>query len=131
MRPLAAALCLCLAAPAIAETPMTAAEFEAYVLGRTLTYSNNGAAYGAEQYLPNRKVIWTFLDGDCVEGRWYEREDLICFTYAFEIEPQCWSFWVENGGLAARFENDPAQTALYEISQGDGALRCDGPGVGV
>ncbi len=120
-----------LAAPAAAQTPMSATEFEAYVLGRTLYYSNQGTAYGAEQYLPNRQVIWTFLDGECAEGIWYEKDDLICFVYAFDIEPQCWSFWEADGSLAARFENDPAETELYEVSKSSEPLRCDGPDVGV
>ncbi|MDH3264128.1 MAG: hypothetical protein OEM24_09030 [Paracoccaceae bacterium] len=127
------ALGLALAAGAAgAETPMTATEFEAYVNGRTIHYAGQGQeAYGAEQYLPNRRVIWTFLDGECVEGLWYEEGGLICFVYELDLMPQCWSFWRSGGGITARFENEPAATALYELSQTDEPLICQGPDLGV
>ena len=67
-----------------------------------LSYSSQGRSYGAEQYLPGRRVIWTFLDGECQEGSWYEEAGLICFVYENNFEPQCWSFWERGGGLAAR-----------------------------
>lgn len=133
MRPALTALCLAVAAgAAAAETPMTAAEFEAYVTGRTVYYASRGeAAYGAEQYLPDRRVIWTFLDGECAEGFWYEEDGLICFVYELDLVPQCWSFWRLDGGITARFENDPAATALYELSQSDEPLICQGSDLGV
>jgi hypothetical protein len=113
-----------------AEERLTASEFEAYVTGRTLYYSSGTGEYGAEQYLPGRRVIWTFLDGECSEGRWYEEDGLICFVYDFDLTPQCWSFWRESGRIAARFENDPALTELYELRQSDKPLLCYGPEVG-
>jgi hypothetical protein len=136
MRPAFTALCVALAlaphATGAAETRMTAAEFDAYVTGRTLYYATQGQeAYGAEQYLPGRKVIWTFLDGDCAEGLWYEEDGLICFIYDLDLVPQCWSFWSTGTGITAHFENDPAATALYELKQSDEPLICRGPGVGV
>ncbi len=115
-----------------AEPAMSAAEFEAYVTGRTLTYaSDGGGPYGAEQYLPNRRVIWTFLDGECQEGIWYEDAGQICFLYDFAPEPQCWTFWEGGAGLIARFENDPEARELYEVRQSAEPLRCLGPEVGV
>jgi hypothetical protein len=121
------------AAPAAtrAEAPMTVAEFEAYVTGRTLYYSTGGQDYGAEQYLPGRRVVWTFLDGECAEGFWYEEAGLICFLYELDLAPQCWSFFERAGGLAARFENNPAATELYEVRQSDEPLICQGPELGV
>lgn len=119
------------AAPAEAQTAMSAAEFEAYVQGKTLYYSSQGSDYGAEQYLPGRRVIWTFLDGECADGFWYQKEELICFIYELDLSPQCWSFWKDGGGLAARFENDPEAPELYEARQSSEPLNCPGPGVGV
>lgn len=116
--------------PAPAETPMSAAEFDAYVTGKTLYYSSRGTAYGAEQYLPGRRVVWTFLDGECQEGVWYEQGEMICFRYDAHIDPQCWTFWEGASGLAARFENDPDATELYEVSQSPDPLFCPGPDVG-
>ena len=77
-----------------AETPMSAADFEARVTGKTLTYSNEGVAYGAEEYLSDRRVRWSFLDGECQEGRWYVAGDQICFVYDDIPDPQCWRFYV-------------------------------------
>lgn len=116
-----------------AEQRLSAAEFEAYVTGRTLYYSTAGQeAYGAEEYRPGRRVIWTFLDGDCVEGFWYERDEgLICFVYEAAIETQCWSFWRGGKGISARFENDPGAMGLFELRQSEKPLTCRGPEVGV
>lgn len=112
------------------DAPLTADEFEAYVTGRTLYYSSQGTAYGAEQYLEGRRVIWSFLDGECQQGFWYEEGEQICFLYESDLAPQCWTFWKDGTGLAARFENDPSATELYEVGQSDKPLVCPGPDVG-
>ena len=119
-----------LALPAAAAEPMSAAEFEAYVTGRTLTYNSGGTPYGAEQYLKNRRVRWAFLGDDCVEGEWFESGGMICFVYENNIDPQCWSFEKGLSGLIARFRNDPEATQLYEARQTDEPLLCLGPKVG-
>lgn len=124
-------LWLVLAAPAPALAAMGAAEFDDYTSGKTFYYGSGGQAYGAEEYLPDRKVIWTFLDGECQRGEWYESDGLICFVYEIEPEPQCWSFTRAAGGLIARFENDPDQTELYEVRRSREPLLCPGPDVGV
>lgn len=131
---LRAFLLLCLttgAGPATAEPLMTAAEFDAYTRGQTFYYAKDGIPYGAEEYLPGRRVRWTFLDGDCQSGEWYEQGGLICFVYENQPEPQCWSFVQAAGGLIARFRNDPALTELYEVSKSPEPLECPGPRVGV
>ncbi|WP_212524448.1 hypothetical protein [Actibacterium sp. MT2.3-13A] len=120
------------ASPALAAEPMSAEEFERYTTGKTLYYGTPGAPYGAEQYLPGRRVIWTFLDGACQEGVWYESEGLICFAYdTLPGGPQCWSFYATPGGMTALFENDPGETELIETEQGHDPLLCPGPDVGV
>lgn len=123
-------LALC-ALPATAYAQMTAAEFDAYTQGKTLYYGDGTEPYGAEIYLPNRRVRWSFLDGDCKEGEWYEADGMICFTYDDRPEPQCWSFEQGPRGLTARFENDPAITPLYEATESTEELLCLGPKVGV
>lgn len=110
---------------------MSAAEFDAYTRGKTFYYGSMGEPYGAEEYLPNRRVRWTFLDGKCQDGVWYEEDGLICFVYENQPDPQCWSFERQGGGLIARFENDPLQTELYEVRRTDEPLQCLGPEVGV
>ncbi len=117
--------------PAHAETPMTAAEFDAYVTGKTLTYSVDGAVYGAEQYLPGRRVVWAFKDDQCSDGVWYEEANLICFAYESGIAPQCWNFYLGSSGLRAEFIGDDAASALSEVAQSPTPLICAGPDVGV
>lgn len=129
MRALFALLTL-FATPVLAE-PMSAADFEAYVTGKTLFYGRDGRAYGAEIYHPNRRVTWSFLDGECREGYWYEAGENICFVYEDRLDPQCWSFEQGPSGLIARFESDPAATELYEAEDTDEELVCLGPKVGV
>lgn len=131
MKTIALILCAICALPAFAQSNLSAAEFDAYTPGKTLYYGNGAEPYGAEIYLPNRRVRWSFLDGECKEGQWYEQGELICFTYDDRPEPQCWSFQLGPRGLIARFENDPAITPLYEANESTEELLCLGPKIGV
>ena len=137
-RAVPAALLLALAtlAPAAparaqAQTPLTPEEFEAHTEGRTLTFSANGTAYGVEQYSPGRRVRWSFIDGECREGRWYPQDDQICFVYEDGTGPQCWLFYGGTGGLRARVAGDAEGLVLYETRASDDPLICPGPKVGV
>ena len=116
---------------AAAQSPMSGAEFDGYTRGKTLFYGFDGQVYGVERYLPNRRVIWSFLDGDCKEGIWYERADQICFLYDDRPDPQCWVFTRSSGGLIAQFEGDPTTTELYEATDIGEEMLCLGPEVGV
>jgi len=111
--------------------PMTAAEFEAYVTGKTLFYGQAGQAYGAEIYHVDRKVTWSFLDGICKEGYWYEDAPQICFVYDHRPDPQCWTFELSGTKLIARFENEPTSTPLYEAQDIGQEMVCLGPKIGV
>lgn len=119
------------ATQSLAETPMTAAEFEAYSTGKTLTYSVDGQVYGAEQYLADRRVIWAFKGNTCVDGVWYEEAGLICFAYENDANPQCWIFYAGATGLRAEFTGDAAGSPLSEVDQSPLPLNCAGPDVGV
>ena len=128
------ALVLALSATAAwSDTPMSGAEFDAYTAGKTLTYFESGYAYGTERYKANRKVTWAFDGDDCQDGEWYEPEPgLICFIYEDGINgPQCWNFFRSEGGLRAKFANDPDGRELYETRPNTKPLLCLGPDVGV
>ncbi|MFN3724338.1 MAG: hypothetical protein ACK4VZ_14965 [Paracoccaceae bacterium] len=129
------ALCLMLAPAMICAAeppvPMTGAEFETYTTGKTLTFSQRGAVYGAEQYLPGRKVRWAFKDDICREGVWYEEAGLICFAYAYDPTPQCWNFWRQDGRLTGLYIGDGSGSELSEVAQSPDPLACAGPDVGV
>ncbi len=120
-----------LASPLAAETPMTGAEFEALVEGRTLTFSGEIAPYGIEYYAPNRRVVWQFIGEPCINGRWFETTTKsgqnICFVYEDEPEPQCWQFFLEGNAIRAEFMNTPGTTILYEATESE-PLICGGVG---
>lgn len=120
------------AGPAVSESPMTGAEFEAYTIGKTLTYLESGFAYGAERYKPNRQVVWAFDGDDCKDGEWYEPQPgLICFVYEDGIDgPQCWNFFRTETGLRARFASETEGRELYETRPNTKPLLCLGPEVG-
>ena len=124
-------LALLTASAATAETQLSGAEFEAYSTGKTLTYASNGQIYGVEQYLPNRRVRWAFIDDTCRIGHWYEDAGEICFVYEHDATPQCWTFHLSDSKLMARFVSDPPQTELKEVNQTSEPLACTGPDVGV
>jgi hypothetical protein len=91
--------------PAWAETTLTAQEFEALSLGKTLYFSKDGKAYGSEHYYKGRISKWRYSDGECANGEWFIRNDLFCFNYEDVADTQCWSFVkTDKGGYAARAE---------------------------
>jgi hypothetical protein len=128
-------LALCLAIVALpagaADAPITAQEFEAYATGKTLTYAIGGEIYGAEQYLPGRRVIWAFKGQECRRGFWYESGGQVCFVYEHDSVPQCWLFFSGPGGLRAQFSDDPDGAELAAVAQSPEPLICAGPDVGV
>lgn len=132
MRPLLLS-CLILALPVAshADEPISASEFEAYATGKTLSYAVGGEVYGAEQYMPGRKVLWAFKGQECNRGIWYEEAGQICFVYEHDATPQCWTFYRDSEGLRARFGDDPEGTELSEVAQTKTPLICAGPDVGV
>lgn len=131
MRSLAVVLALLSADAGLAAEPMDGQAFDAYTRGKTLFYGQNGQAYGAEIYLDDRRVRWSFLDGECKEGFWYEQADQICFVYEDNPTPQCWAFSKQGGRLTARFEDLPGATELYEAEDIGEEMICLAPNLGV
>ena len=114
-----------------ADRPLTAEAFERHTTGKTLSYASPTGPFGAEDYLPDRRVRWSYLDGECIDGSWYPEGDQICFVYDGLSAPQCWSFYLRGGRLMAMFENDPSSTTLYETAEMSEPLLCLGPKIGV
>jgi hypothetical protein len=131
MRYLALVLALSGLPAQAADAPMTIEEFDAYATGKTLTYAIGGEIYGAEQYLPGRKVIWAFKGQECRRGFWYEQAGEVCFVYEHEGAPQCWRFFHGPGGLRAQFSSDPEGAELAAVNESSEPLICAGPDVGV
>jgi hypothetical protein len=118
--------CLAQAAPL-----MTADEFEAYVTGFTVTYRQQDAIFGIEEYLDDRKVRWSVGPGACQYGSWYPDGPAICFVYEDDPTPHCWTFWIEDGALAALSTEAAPGSELYEVDRSPKPLSCPGPDVGV
>jgi hypothetical protein len=126
-----AAVCVFLATPAAAQTPMTADEFAAYATGKTLDYFADGQIFGREVYLPDRRVRWAFTSEECKLGRWYGEGAHICFLYDGDPEPKCWTVWANGDGLAASYITDTPDIAPRKVLETDEPLACPGPDVGV
>ncbi len=119
------ALALCLiAGPALAD-PMTAADFDAYVSGKTLTFTQpDGTPFGVEAYGPDRAVTWSSEPGVCQTGVWYDRDGLICFIYLTDPVPKCWTVDRTDRGLRAQSTEG---TVLFEATEAKVPLVCAGP----
>ena len=118
-------LCLMLAAPAVAQEGMTAEEFEAYVTGRTITFSTPlNPTYGVERYLPGRRVMWSTFDGICQYGVWFESKGDICFRYEGDPEDKCWTIYDDPGGLRGVFTTRPNTTIIFEVPDRKDPLIC-------
>jgi hypothetical protein len=126
----AALLCLTLSAPALAETQMTAAEFEAWSTGKTLDYFDAGQFWGSEQHLAGRATVDADAGGACQPGRWSPQGDDICFVYAASPGPHCWRFLKDGDTVIAEYLNDP-DSPRYTVSLSDAPIPCSPPYVGV
>lgn len=125
-------LFLLLLLPLPAFAAMSAEEFEAYVTGQTLTYSHQGRVYGIEEYLPGRRVRWSFVGDECRDGIWYPQGEEICFLYDDRpTDPQCWVFTRKDGRLSALFTGATDGRELYEAQRSTEPMICLGPDVGV
>lgn len=107
-----------LAMPATAETPMTGAEFEAYTTGKTLSYGTAAnPGFGVERYLPGRRVLWSTVPGECLEGKWYDTATEICFVYRDDPVHKCWEVFQTPNGIRSVFTNVPDGTVLFEATE--------------
>jgi len=131
MRTTMIALAILITNTASADTPLDGDAFEALVTGKTLTFSTASGPYGVEYYAPNRRVVWSFVGGDCQNGEWYEADGPqgpeICFTYENDPTPQCWQVFDVDGKIRADFMNTPGTTVLYEAVEAE-PLVCGGVG---
>lgn len=125
----------CLLAAPLPLLAADAQEFDSYTQGRTIHFDWNGAPYGAERYLPGQRVIWSFLDGRCVEGEWYGQNSAngpeICFIYEGRDVAQCWTYQITGEGLSVSIDRDGPPLTLTERSSPQEEMLCLGPEVGV
>ena len=115
--------------------PLSATEFEAYAIGKTLTYAESGQVWGQEEYLPDHQVVWAFTGQPCEYGTWSEakgpdNQPQICFSYVDNPDQNCWQFYRGSGGLVALFMGSTV-ASLSEVDQTNQPMQCPGPKVGV
>lgn len=124
---LSAALLALVAGAAGAAERVPPAVFEAETEGRTLIFEIRGAPHGAEQYLPDRRVIWQEPDGTCRPGLWEAEGPDLCFVYDDRPgERGCWEVWRDAEGLFARQRGDGPGANLRVVGASDRPLSCGG-----
>jgi hypothetical protein len=117
--------------PASAETIVSPSEFEALSTGKTLYFSKDGKAYGAEHFYKGRRSKWRYSNGICEDGVWFTHENLFCFNYEGGIETQCWTFFKTEKGFAARAEGAPLDEILELYLIDKKPLLCKADGLSV
>ena len=110
--------------PVMAETLISAREFETWSLGKTLDF-------GTEEFLPDRRVRWVGTDGQCLTGQWYSDYSLICFAYEGFSDQHCWTFWREGDSVTARSALDRPDIPPRQVTEARRPLSCAGPDLGV
>jgi hypothetical protein len=111
MRPLLLALCL-LAAPALAEEPVSPAEFRDYAEGWTLHFERDGEPFGQEAFEPGGGTLWRSPDGSCMEGVWRPHGAQLCFYYGEGLEVLCWRALRDERGLYVRLLGDSPDAGM-------------------
>ena len=119
-----------LAAPALARTPMSPDEFDAWSTGKTLDYSFDGVILGSEAYFPGRTVRDADTGGPCLDGSWHARGDAVCFVYPARDGIHCWHYWREGDAVFAQALGADPGTPAQTVTVSDTPLACPGPEVG-
>ena len=121
-------LCLTFAMPLTAHaegTPLSGDAFEALTRGKVMNHFQFGGMYGAEEYLPGRRVIWQDGEG-CMRGHWTEASPgLLCFRYDGTAETWCWAYIQRaDGGFDALLDGKPGDNPIT-LQPGRGPLSCE------
>lgn len=113
-------------AGAVDAPAMDAAAFGAFAEGRTLVYrDHDGFAYGAEQHLGGRRVLWMDAQGRCEQGAWMARGPEMCFFYSADpLTPSCWTIRSSGGHVTATL-NEAGEDFRLDVETSSAPLRCD------
>ncbi|MCF6305495.1 MAG: hypothetical protein L3J33_08995 [Rhodobacteraceae bacterium] len=134
MKTLISLIFMAFAAPAISQEIMSAEEFDSFSVGTTLYFYQNGRFYGSEQFFEDRQSVWRAQDGSCVNGKWDEVENGICFLYDGSDELHCWQLTREDGTIMIESMFPPigqATTILEVDGQDTIPIICTAPSLGV
>ncbi|WP_151720453.1 hypothetical protein [Gemmobacter serpentinus] len=106
--------------------PLSGDAFDALTRGTVMDhYYEHGGLYGAEEYLPGRRVIWRDGEG-CMRGHWTETSPgLLCFRYDGTSATWCWNYVPRaDGGLDALLDGEVGENPIT-LRRGHGPLSCD------
>jgi hypothetical protein len=117
--------------PAGAETPLSAEAFQNHVGTDTLTFRYESGLLGSADHGPDRTLLWAFVGSDCVRGRWYAAEDLLCFSFEHNDYDACWQFYLRDGRLVGTIQNSDGLYEIAEIARSTLPLSCAPAGPGV
>ena len=112
------------------ERIVTAEEFEALSTGKTLYFSRSSRFFGAEQFYTRRRSLWQNGAGQCLDGEWFAKDDLICFEYDQPTDPACWHFIEKSTGYVARAEGEGPENDIFLYHTDTKPLDCKGPAIG-
>lgn len=129
MKALTLTLALLVAAPALADTPVSAPDYAAFVTGQTITYRRpgDGSVVGVERHFATGRVVWlSYARGQCLPGAWAAREDgAICYSYDAEDRDWCWDMRRRpDGTLIAVNADEPPSGTIYEVTIEGGEVIC-------
>lgn len=123
-----------IAAPALAQEPVSPAEFRDFAEGWTLHFERNGRPFGSEAFEGGGKVRWRYSDGSCVRGVWRADDGQLCFLYDSDEEGRtinCWKMLRDDDGLFARLLDGKNAGLELRVTRRDRTpLLCGEPGVG-
>lgn len=120
------AFALIAATPVSADATMDAADFDAHVTGRTITFRTDTIdTYGVERYMPGRRVMWSSVEGICQYGVWFESKGDICFRYENDPEHKCWTIHSDPDGIRGVYTTKPPFTVIYEVPDAQTPLICN------
>lgn len=128
-------LAVCLATPALAETPITAETFAAHVGTDTVHYTYNTGTRGTADYGPDGTLRWAFDGRPCIDGIWFARGDEICFAFTDGRLSACWHIFLDSSGLhgtaTERGSGSTDPLTIRETGRSAEPLACPAPEVGV
>ena len=132
MRTLLACLMLA-AAPALAEEPVSPAEFRDYAEGWTLAFEHEGEPFGQEHFDEDGATVWRYPDGSCMDGVWRAHGAQLCFYYGLGDEVLCWRALRDEAGLFVRLLGDGPDAGMELRVSGRSRDRplCGEPGRGI
>lgn len=112
-----------LASPALAQDALIGPDaWREMVLGKTLHYHKDGELYGREYYAPTGdRVVFTFAEGGCAEGRWAWSGDVYCFAYFGELH--CFEHLMRDGDIIVKGVDDGDEQKVEAIVE-DEPLFC-------